>query len=120
MVWEFIGGFNTRRYTLVQGFCFFKLFFVGPTELNFPYKFPFAYGETMTMMTPYGVIGWVGVKSGSTLLPLPVGGSRGPDSRDSAVHHRLRAAGSDDCSGTAVDTDHSNLEGSPGTAGEKR
>ncbi len=55
--------FNTRRYTLVQGFCFFKLFFVGPTELNSPYKFPFAYGETMTMMTPYGVIGLVRVNS---------------------------------------------------------
>ncbi len=26
--------------------------------LHSPYKFPLAYGETMTMMTPYGVIGW--------------------------------------------------------------
>ncbi len=26
--------------------------------LNSPYKFPLAYGETMTMMTPCGVIGW--------------------------------------------------------------
>ncbi len=25
-------------------------------------KFPLAYGETMTMMTPYGVIGWERVK----------------------------------------------------------
>ncbi len=27
-------GFNTRRYTLVQGFCFFWLFLMGCKELN--------------------------------------------------------------------------------------
>ncbi len=26
--------------------------------LNSPCKSPLAYGETMTMMTPYGIIGW--------------------------------------------------------------
>ncbi len=32
--------------------------------LNSPYKFPFAYaGETMTMVTPYGVIGCERVKA---------------------------------------------------------
>ncbi len=25
-LWEFILGFNTRRYTLIHGFCFYKLF----------------------------------------------------------------------------------------------
>ncbi len=29
----YMGGFNTRRYTLVHGFCFFKLFFMGPKEI---------------------------------------------------------------------------------------
>ncbi len=28
------GDYNTRRYTLVQSFHFFKLFLVGPKELN--------------------------------------------------------------------------------------
>ena len=28
------GGFNTRRYTLVHGFFFVKLLFIGPKELN--------------------------------------------------------------------------------------
>ena len=28
------GGFNTRRYTSVHGFCFFKLLFIGPKELR--------------------------------------------------------------------------------------
>ncbi len=28
------GGFNTRRYTLVHGFCFFKLFPIGCIGLN--------------------------------------------------------------------------------------
>ncbi len=30
------GGFNTRRYTLVYGFCFFKLFPIGCIGLNLP------------------------------------------------------------------------------------
>ncbi len=33
-LWEFIWGFNTRRYTLVQGFCFFWLFLMGCKELT--------------------------------------------------------------------------------------
>ncbi len=28
-LWEFIWGFSTRRYTVVQGFCFFWLFLMG-------------------------------------------------------------------------------------------
>ncbi len=33
-LWEFIWGFNTRCYTLVQGFCFFWLFLMGCKELT--------------------------------------------------------------------------------------
>ncbi len=33
-LWEFIWGFNTRRYTLVHGFCFFKLFLMVGKELS--------------------------------------------------------------------------------------
>ncbi len=33
-LWEFIRGFNTRRNTLVQGFCFFWLFLMGCKELT--------------------------------------------------------------------------------------
>ena len=29
-----MGDFNTRCYTLVHGFCFFKLLFIGPKELT--------------------------------------------------------------------------------------
>ena len=29
-----LGKFNTWHYTLVHGFCFFKLLFIGPKELN--------------------------------------------------------------------------------------
>ncbi len=32
-LWEFIWGFNTRCYTLVHGFCFFKLFLMVGKEL---------------------------------------------------------------------------------------
>ncbi len=28
-LWDLYGGFNTRHYTLVHGFCFLKLFSVG-------------------------------------------------------------------------------------------
>ncbi len=34
-LWDFIyGGFNTRHYTLVRGFCLFKLFPIGCMELK--------------------------------------------------------------------------------------
>ncbi len=38
--------------------------------LNSPYIFPSAYGETVTMMTPYGVIGWEKVKFRHTVRVL--------------------------------------------------
>ena len=31
-LWDLFGGFNTRFYTLVHGFCFFKLLYIGPKE----------------------------------------------------------------------------------------
>ncbi len=46
-------------------------------ELNYPYKFLLAYVETMTMMTPYGVMGLLKLHPSSQLhsllsLPFPV------------------------------------------------
>ncbi len=31
----YMGGFNTRRYTIVHGFCLFKLFPISPKELSY-------------------------------------------------------------------------------------
>ncbi len=31
----YTGGFNTRRYIIVHGFCLFKLFPIGPKELSY-------------------------------------------------------------------------------------
>ncbi len=37
-LWEFIWVFNTRRYTLVHGFCFFRLFLMVGKELSAMYS----------------------------------------------------------------------------------
>ncbi len=39
ILWVFIWGFYTRRYTIVQGFCLFKLFLMGRKELTIETQF---------------------------------------------------------------------------------
>ncbi len=38
--WDLYGVFNTRRYTLVQGFSFYKLFLMGCKELMGQIHYP--------------------------------------------------------------------------------